>query len=55
MRITPYYESKGVKNPFYVLSPTVVNGVVRELKKQGDEYKILNQLIYYSEMLNQIS
>ena len=39
MRITPYYESKGVKNPYYVLSPSVVNGVVRELKKQGDEYK----------------
>ena len=39
MRITPYYESKGVKNPYYVLSPTVVNGAVRELKKQGEEYK----------------
>ena len=39
MRITPYYESKGVKNPYYVLSPTVVNGVVRELKKQGEGYK----------------
>ena len=33
MRITPYYEAKGVKNPYYVLAPTVVNGVVRELKK----------------------
>ena len=39
MRITPYYESKGVKNPYYVLSPSVVNGVVRELKKQGEGYK----------------
>ena len=39
MRITPYYESKGIKNPYYVLSPTVVNGVVRELKKQGEGYK----------------
>ena len=39
MRITPYYEQKGIKNPFYVLSPSVVNGAVRELKKQGDEYK----------------
>ena len=34
MRITPYYESKGIKNPYYVLSPTVVNTVVRELKKK---------------------
>ena len=39
MRITPYYEQRGIKNPFYVLSPSVVNNVVRELKKQGDEYK----------------
>ena len=39
MRITPYYESKGIKNPYYVLAPTVVNGVVRELKNQGDQYK----------------
>ena len=39
MRITPYYESKGIKNPYYVLSPTVVNGVVRELKKIGEAYK----------------
>ena len=44
MRITPYYESKGVKNPYYVLSPTVVNGAVRELKKQGEEYlKIIRE------------
>ena len=46
MRITPYYESKGIKNPYYVLSPTVVNGVVRELKKQGDEYKNIKSVSY---------
>ena len=39
MRITPYYEQKGIKNPYYVLSPTVVNGAISALKKQGDEYK----------------
>tara|TARA_B000000609_G_scaffold157004_1_gene150605 strand:- start:106 stop:1488 length:1383 start_codon:yes stop_codon:yes gene_type:complete len=39
MRITPYYEQKGIKNPFYILSPPVVSGAVRELKKNGDEYK----------------
>ena len=39
MRITPYYEQKGIKNPFYILSPPVVSGAVRELKKRGDEYK----------------
>ena len=39
MRITPYYEQKGIKNPYYVLSPTVVNGTISALKKQGDEYK----------------
>ena len=44
MRITPYYESKGVKNPYYVLSPSVVNGVVRELKKQGEGYKNIKSI-----------
>ena len=39
MRITPYYEQKGIKNPLYILSPPVVSGAVRELKKNGDEYK----------------
>ena len=39
MRITPYYEQKGIKNPFYILSAPVVSGAVRELKKNGDEYK----------------
>ena len=40
MRITPYYESKGIKNPYYVLAPTVVNGVIRELKKKEAYKKI---------------
>ena len=39
MRITPYYEQRGIKNPFYILSAPVVSGAVRELKKNGDEYK----------------
>ena len=42
MRITPYYEQRGIKNPYYVLSPTVVNGTINALKKQGDEYKNIN-------------
>ena len=57
MRITPYYESKGIKNPYYVLSPTVVNAVVRELKKQGDDYKNIksNDILFKSVEPNQLN
>ena len=57
MRITPYYESKGVKNPYYVLSPSVVNGAVRELKKQGDEYKNIKatDILFRNVEPNQLS
>ena len=57
MRITPYYESKGVKNPYYVLSPTVVNGAVRELKKQGEEYKNIKptDILFRNVEPNQLS
>ena len=56
MRITPYYEAKGVKNPYYVLAPTVVNGVVRELKKI-DEYKKItnNDLLFRNVEPNQLN
>ena len=56
MRITPYYESKGIKNPYYVLSPTVVNGVVRELKKKEAYKKITsNDLLFRSVEPNQLT
>ena len=57
MRITPYYEQKGIKNPFYVLSPSVVNNVVRELKKQGDEYKNVkaNDILFKNVEPNQLN
>ena len=56
MRITPYYEAKGVKNPYYVLAPTVVNGVVRELKKI-EAYKNItnNDLLFRNVEPNQLS
>ena len=56
MRITPYYESKGIKNPYYVLAPTVVNGVVRELKKKEAYKKITsNDLLFRSVEPNQLT
>ena len=57
MRITPYYEQRGIKNPFYVLSPSVVNNVVRELKKQGDEYKNVktNDILFKNIEPNQLN
>jgi len=57
MRITPYYEQRGIKNPFYVLSPSVVNNVVRELKKQGDEYKNIraNDILFKNVEPNQLN
>ena len=56
MRITPYYESKGVKNPYYVLAPTVVNGVVRELKKIEAYKKITNNdLLFRNVEPNQLT
>ena len=57
MRITPYYEQRGIKNPFYVLSPSVVNNVVRELKKQGDEYKNVraNDILFKNVEPNQLN
>ena len=56
MRITPYYESKGIKNPYYVLAPTVVNGVLRELKKI-EAYKNVtnNDLLFRNIEPNQLS
>ena len=39
MRVTPDYNVKNIAYPFYVLDPTTVNNTLRELKKQGDEYK----------------
>ena len=56
MRITPYYEAKGIKNPYYVLAPTVVNGVVRELKKI-EAYKNItnNDLLFRNVEPNQLS
>ena len=56
MRITPYYEAKGVKNPYYVLAPTVVNGVVRELKKiQAYKNITNNDLLFRNVEPNQLS
>ena len=56
MRITPYYESKGIKNPYYVLSPTVVNAVVRELKKIEAYKKITNNdLLFRNVEPNQLN
>jgi len=56
MRITPYYESKGIKNPYYVLAPTVVNGVIRELKKKEAYKKITsNDLLFRSVEPNQLT
>ena len=56
MRITPYYESKGIKNPYYVLAPTVVNGVVRELKKIEAYKKITNNdLLFRNVEPNQLN
>ena len=56
MRITPYYESKGIKNPYYVLAPTVVNGVVRELKKiQAYKNITNNDLLFRNVEPNQLS
>ena len=56
MRITPYYEAKGVKNPYYVLAPTVVNGVVRELKKIKAYKNITNNdLLFRNVEPNQLS
>ena len=56
MRITPYYESKGIKNPYYVLAPTVVNGVIRELKKKEAYKKITsNDLLFRNVEPNQLT
>ena len=57
MRITPYYEQKGIKNPFYILSPPVVSGAVRELKKNGDEYKNIKgtDILFKCVELNQLN
>ena len=49
--VSPYYQQRGVANPYYVLDPATVTQAISALKREG--LKNINQENYYLNQLKE--